>query len=197
VVIFSFFPVRAEEINAQAPEIILPASAPQRVYFSYQTNFAFHHDRGFYLSAALGPQWTHSIEKPSAQALRFGGKINMGGFVANGFSLFGSIWGDFLEAASLIAAGPGMAFLFDSTNIGIDLSLGLGRVMNITERQDMKDFSETILAANLALSKYWWLSNKTSLGLSLASGIHGFTISEGKLGSIGWSIGLGLAFLLG
>jgi hypothetical protein len=29
------------------------------------------------------------------------------------------------------------------------------------------------------------------------SGIHGFTLTEGKLGSIGWNVGLGLAFLFG
>jgi hypothetical protein len=70
--------------------------------------------------------------------------------------------------------------------------------MNITERQDMKDFSETVLAANLALSKYWWLSHKTSLGrLALSSGIHGFSLTEGKLGSIRWNVGLGLVLLLG
>jgi hypothetical protein len=197
VVTFSFFPICASEINAQAPEIILPASPPQKVYSRYQTNFAFHHDRGLYFSAALGPQWNHSIDKPKSQAIRFGGKINLGGFVASGFSLFGSVWGNFLEAASLIAVGPGMALLFDKTNIGIDFSLGLGSVMNLIERPDIKNFNETVLATNLALSKYWWLSSKTSLGISLMSGIHGFTLTEGKLGSIGWNVGLGLAFLLG
>jgi hypothetical protein len=89
VVTFSFFPIRASEINAQAPEIILPASPPQKIYSRYQTNFAFHHDRWLYLSASLGPQWNHSIDKPNAQAIRFGGKINLGGVVTNGFSIFG------------------------------------------------------------------------------------------------------------
>jgi len=192
-----FNPVLAEEINNSDNEIILPASPPQKVFARYQTHFNFHHDRGFYFSASLEPGWIHSLEKPNVKGIRFGGKVNAGGFVADGISLFGSVWGNFLEAASLIAAGPGIAFLFDSTNIGIDLSFGIGRVSNVIERDDIKNFAESVLAANLSISKYWWLSGKTSLGISLSSGIHGFTLAEGKLSSIGWNAGLGLAFLLG
>jgi hypothetical protein len=59
----------------------------------------------FTFQPALGPQWNHSIDKPSAKGVRFGGKVNTGFFVANGFALFGSVWGNFLEAASLIAGG--------------------------------------------------------------------------------------------
>ena len=129
--------------------------------------------------------------------MRFGGKVNAGFFVANGFALFGSVWENFLEAASLIAAGPGVSFLFDSTNIGIDFSLGVGRAFNPLQRNDIHDFAETVLAAHLAVGKYWWLSGKTSLGVSLSSGVHGLTLSEGKLSSFGWNVGLGLAFLFG
>lgn len=178
-------------------EIILPASPPQKVFSRYQTDFGFHHDRAFYFSAALGPQWNHSIEKPNAKGIRFGGKLNVGGFVADGVALFASTWGNFLEAASLIAGGPGVAFLFDSTNIGIDLSLGAGRVFNVIERPDINDFGEWVLAANLSVGKFWWLSSKTSLGVSLSSGIHGLTLSKGSLNSVGWNIGLNMAFLLG
>lgn len=61
----------------------------------------------------------------------------------------------------------------------------------------LDDFAEIVFAASLAIGKYWWLSGKTSLGLSLLSGIYGFTLTEGKMSSIGWSVGLGLAFLFG
>lgn len=193
----SFFPIRAEENSTQAIEIILPASPPQKIFSRYQTDFAFHHDRGFYFAASLGPQWNHSIEKPDAKAVRFGGKINAGWFVAHGVSLFGSAWGNFLESASLMAAGPGVGFLFDSSNISIDLSCGVGRVFNALEREKIKNFAETVLAANLSIGKYWWLSPSTSLGVSLSSGIHGFTLTEGELSSFGWNVGLGLALLLG
>lgn len=123
--------------------------------------------------------------------------MNAGWYVANGFALFGSVWGNFLEAASLVAGGPGIAFLFDSTNIGIDFSLGIGRVFNVIEREDIRNFSESVLAANVAIGKFWWLSSSTSLGASLMSGVHGLTLSEGRLNSVGWNIGLGLAFLFG
>jgi hypothetical protein len=192
-----FCPAIAGENPNLDHEIILPVSPPQKVFQRYQTNFSFHHDRGFYFSAALGPQWTQSLEKPVAKGIRFGGKINAGWFVADGFSLLGSVWGNFLEVASLIAGGPGISVLFDSTNIGVDFSFGIGRVFNAVKRDDIKDFSESVLAANLSIGKFWWLSDKTSMGVSLLSGVHGMTLSEGKLGSFGWNTGLALAFLFG
>lgn len=198
LVVFSAFgSAMAEESPVPQQEIILPASPPQKVFSRYQNDFDFHHDRGFLLSVTLGPQWNHSIDKPNAKGVRFGSKINAGWFVADGFALFGSCWGSFLESASLIAGGPGIGFFFDSTNIGIDLSLGIGRAFNVISRPDIKDFSETVLAGHLAFSKFWWLSGKTSLGLSLYGGAHGLTLSEGRLGTFGWSTGLGLAFLFG
>ncbi len=187
----------AEENLDPNSEVILPASPPQKVFSRYQSDFDFHHDRGFYFSTLLGPQWNYSIDKPNAKGVRFGGKVNTGFFVANGCALFGSVWGNFLEAASLIAGGPGVSFLFDSTNIGIDFSLGVGRAFNPIQRNDINDFAETVLAAHLAVGKYWWLSGKTSLGVSLSSGVHGLTLTEGKLSSFGWNVGLGLAFLFG
>ena len=139
----------------------------------------------------------HSIEKPNAKGIRFGGKVNAGWFVADGVSLFGSVWGNFLEASSLIAVGPGVAFLFDSTDIGLDLSFGIGRAFNVIERQDINNFAESVLAANESIAKFWWLSGKTSLGVSLSSGIHGLTLSKGSISTFGWNAGLSLAFLLG
>lgn len=197
VAFFIFGPVMAEESPDLSSEVILPASPPQKVFRRFQSDFDFHHDRGFYFSTTLGPQWNHSIDKPNAKGVRFGGKANVGFFVANGFALFGSVWGNFLEAASLIAAGPGISFLFDSTNIGIDFTLGIGRAFNPIQGDHIHDFAETVLATNLAVGKYWWLSGKTSLGVSLASGVYGLTLSEGKLSSFGWNVGLGLAFLFG
>jgi hypothetical protein len=176
---------------------ILPSSPPQKILSRYQTDFAFHHDRGFYLSAGIGPQWNHSLDKPNAKGIRFGGKINAGWYVADRFSLFASLWGNFLEAASLIAGGPGVAFLFDSTNISLDFSLGIGRAFNAIERNEIKNFAESVLATNLSIGKFWWLSEKTSMGITLSSGIHGLTLSEGKVSTFGWNAGLGLAFILG
>lgn len=110
---------------------------------------------------------------------------------------FLSLWGNFLEAASLIAVGPGLAVIFDSTNIVIDFSFGLGRVFNAIEKSEIKDFGESVLAANLSVGKFWWLSGKTSMGVTLSSGIHGLTVSQAKLSSFGFNAGLSLAFLLG
>ena len=197
VAIFVFQQAWSETNQNQDAEFILPVSPPQKVFRQYETDFGFNHDRGFYFSTVLGPQWNHSIEKPNAKGVRFGGKINAGWFVANGFSLFGSAWGNFLEEASLIAGGPGVALLFNSANIGIDFSVGVGRVFSVIEREDINTFAETVLAANLSFAKYWWLSSSTSLGASLMSGIHGLTLGQGKLNSIGWNIGLGIAFLFG
>lgn len=117
--------------------------------------------------------------------------------MADGVALFASAWGNFLEAACLVAGGPGVAFLFDSTNVSIDLSFGAGRAFNMIERSDINDFSEWLLAANLSMGKFWWLSSKTSFGVLLSSGIHGLTLSKGSLNSVGWNIGLNMAFLLG
>ena len=194
---FCFQPILAEEKDNMEEEIILPASPPQKIYTRYQTDFSYHHDKGFYLSAMLGPQWNHSLKNPYAQGVRFGGKLAMGWFVTDGLAIYGAVWGHFLEAASLIAAGPGIAFLFDGPNIGIDFSLGLGRAFNARSNEDIEDFSENVLAANLSLGKYWWLSGKNSLGLALVSGVHGLTISQGTINTFGWSVGLGLSFLFG
>lgn len=197
IAVFASWQALSEANQTTDNEIILPASPLQKVFTRYQRDFGFHHDRGFYFSAALGPQWNHSIEKPNAKGIRFGGKLNAGWFVANGVALFASGWGNFLEAASLVAAGPGVAFLFDSTNIGVDFSLGAGRIFNGLERSDIQDFSEWVLAGNLAVGKFWWLSGKTSLGVSLSSGIHGLTLSKGTLNSVGWNVGFNMAFLIG
>lgn len=186
----------AEDVHSKASEM-LPSSPPQKILPRYQSDFSFHHDRGIYFLTALGPQWNHSLDKPNAKGIRFGGKINAGWFVADGFPLFLSLWGNFLESASLIAVGPGLAVLFDSTNISIDFSFGLGRVFNVIEKAEIKDFAESVLSANLSIGKYWWLSGKTSMGINLSSGVHGLTISQGKLSSFGFNAGLGIAFLLG
>ena len=191
------YPALAEENVAHNEEIILPVSPPQKVFQRYQTNFDFHHDRGLYLSAALGPQWNHSIDKPNVKSIRFGGKFNLGWFVADGCSLFGSVWGNFLEAASLVAGGPGVAFLFDSANMSLDFSLGIGKVFNALKRDDINDFSESVLAAHVSVGKFWWVSGKSSLGVLLSSGIHGMSLATGSINSVGWNAGLGLAFLFG
>jgi hypothetical protein len=192
-----FLPIMASETPVYEPEVILPASPPQKVFRRFQTDFDYHHDRGFFLSAVAGPQWNHSVANPSAKGVRFGGKINLGGFVTDGLSIFGSGWGSFLESASLVAIGPGMAYLFDSTNIGLDLAVGIGRAFNPIKRDNIHDFSETVMAGTVGISKLWWLSGNTSMGISLYSGAHGLTLSEGKLSSFGWNAGLGLAFLVG
>lgn len=192
-----FQPTIAEPTTNTDDEIILPASPPQKVLSRYQTNFSYHHDRGPYLAATLGPQWNHSIKNPDAKAFRFGGKFGLGWYVADGVALFGAAWGNFLEQASLIAGGPGVAFLFDGPNMSLDLSLGVGRAFSLLKKEGNDDFAETVLAGNAALGKFWWLSGSTNLGVSILSGIHGFTLTQGKLSSFGWNIGLGLAFLFG
>ncbi len=197
IAFFIFRPAIAEDNPGPSNEVILPASPPQKIFRRFQTDFDYHHDRGFYFSTTLGPQWNHSIDLPNAKGVRFGGKVNVGFFAADGFALFASAWGNFLEAASLIAVGPGASFLFSSTNMTIDLSLGLGRAFNPIQRDNIKDFAETLLATHLAVGKYWWLSSKTSLGISLSAGFHGFSLAEGRLNSFGWNSGLGLAFLFG
>jgi hypothetical protein len=187
----------AEESNKPAEEFILPETPPQKVYGRYQTNFGYQHDRGFYLSATLGPQWNHSIQNPAAKAFRFGGKFSLGWYVADGIALHGAAWGNFLEQATLVAAGPGIAFLFDGPNMGLDFSFGIGRASNVIKKEGFDEFAETVLAANLSLAKFWWLSASTSLGVSLMSGLHGLTVTTGKFSSIGWNVGLSLAFLFG
>lgn len=194
---FSAFSVLSTENTEEYDEIILPASPPQKVFRSYQTNFDYHHDKGFYLSAALYPQWNHSVNKPSAKAIRFGGKLNIGGFVSDGVALYGSAWGNFLEAASLVAIGPGISFLFSKSNINIDLATGVGRAFSPIKGPEYYDFSETVLAAQVSLGKYWWVSHNVSLGAVLSAGAHGLTLSQGKISTFGWNAGLGLGFIFG
>lgn len=137
------------------------------------------------------------LETQKSQAIRFGGMFGLGWYVADGVALFGAAWGNFLEEASLVAGGPGVALLFNGPNIGVDFSLGIGRVFNVSEDEGYEDFSETVLAANISIAKYWWISGKTSLGLSLSAGAHGFTLSKASFGTFGWNAGLSLAYLFG
>lgn len=48
--------VLADQGQSEDSEIILPVSPPQKVFSRYQRDFGFHNDRGFYFSAAIGPQ---------------------------------------------------------------------------------------------------------------------------------------------
>lgn len=197
IAISHFQTVLAEQNTISDDEIILPASPPQKIVSRYETNFSNHHDRGFYLSATLGPQWVHSIKAPEAKEIRFGGKFGLGGYVADGVALFGAAWGSFLEQASLVAGGPGVAFLFDGPNMSLDFSVGVGRAFTALKKDGFDDFAETVLAANAGLGKFWWISANNSLGISLNAGLHGFTITEGRWNSVGWNVGFGLAYLFG
>ena len=197
LVLAGFKPILAQENNELKEEIILPSSTPQKILSRYQTDFSFHHDKGVYFTASIGPQWNHSLKNPQAKGIRFGGKVGLGWYVVDGLALYAAAWGNFLEQASLVAGGPGIAILFDGPNMGIDLSLGIGRALSVFKDKGYKDFAETVLAGNLSIAKYWWVSDKNSLGLSLNSGVHGFSLSAGKLGTFGWSAGLSLAFLFG
>ena len=73
-----------------------------------------------------------------------------------------------------------MAFLFDGPNMGLDFSVGVGRVFNAMEKDGYKDFAETVLATNISFGKYWWLSGSTNLGLTIFTGLHGFTLTTGE-----------------
>ena len=106
-------------------------------------------------------------------------------------------WGSFLEEASLVAAGPGIALVFDGPNLGLDFSFGIGRAFNALSNNGYREFSETVLAVNIGLAKYWWLSPSNSLGIALNSGIHGFTLSKRGIGTFGRSVGLSLSYLFG
>jgi hypothetical protein len=192
-----FRPILAEQDSEIEQEIMLPASQPQKILRSFQTDFAFHHDKGIYLCASLGPQWNQSLQYPKAKGMRFGGKFALGWFVADNLAIIMAGWGHFLEAASLLAGGPGVSYLFDGPNIGIDLSLGVGQAFAALNGDKLTQFRETVLAAHLSLAKYWWLSEKSSLGVSLDSGLHGLTLSRGNINTFGWSLGAGLAFLFG
>lgn len=192
-----FRPIIAEEIQNLEENFSIPSSPPQKVLSRYQTNFDFHHDRGFYLSASIGPQWIHSIAKPNSSGIRFGGKISIGWYVSDGLALIGSSWGHFLEDASLLAIGPGVAYLFNGPNIGLEFSLGIAKAFNAVSGPNINDFSETILATSFSAGKYWWLSGNTSLGVALSSGFHGLTLSKGAISSYGYNLGLNLSFLFG
>jgi hypothetical protein len=195
--LINFKSILAQDSNDPTEEIILPFSAPQKIYSRYQTAFNFHHDRGPYLNLTAGPQWNHSLKKPEAKGIRFGGKLALGWYTADQIALYVATWGSFLEGSTLIAGGPGIAFLFDTPNLALDFTVGIGRAFTPFKDERYTQFAETVLAANFSLSKYWWLSNKTNLGLSLSSGIHGLSVSTGKINTIGWSAGLSLAFLFG
>lgn len=187
----------AKEPADSKDDIILPYSFPQKVIERYQQNFHYRHDRGIYAAFNLGPQWNHSLKNPNAKGFRFGGKANIGYFIADGLALFVSTWGDFLEEASLLAAGPGIAFFIDSTNMSFDLAVGVGRSFNPIHDDTIKDFNETLLATTLSLGKYWWLSKNSCIGMTVSSGFHGFSIAQSNFNSVGWSAGLGLTFLYG
>ena len=165
----------------------------QRVDRQYIRNFPFQHDKGFYLSLSLGPQWNQSIQNPSASAVRFGGQLGIGWVPIRNLALQGNFWGNFLEQASWWAVGPGLTCFFGESNVGLGIQAGVGQVLGKTA--DSKRFRETVLATELNLGKYWWISKNGSLGLVWVLGMYGFTLSQGTLNSAGWNTGLRLGYI--
>lgn len=181
--------------NAFTTENTIPDSwqsvEPQTIDSSYHRDFAYRHNKGFYLAASFGPQWNQSLQNPAAGAFRFGGKFSIGWIATENLAIHANVWGNFLEQSSLVAAGPGVTYFFGDSNIGLGAAIGVGQVFS-TSATNMEKFRETVLAGELSLGKYWWLSEKVSLGTSLVTGMHGFTLSNASLSSVGWHAGLRL-----
>lgn len=165
----------------------------QRVDRQYVRNFPFQHDKGFYLSLSLGPQWNQAIQNPSASGLRFGGQLGVGFVPVKNLAVHGNFWGNFLEQASVLAMGPGLTYFLGNSNVGLGAKLGIGFVFG--EAPNNKTFRETVLATELSAGKYWWLSKNNSLGLSFVVGLYGLTLSQGSFNSVGWNTGLRLGYV--
>lgn len=165
----------------------------QRVDRQYVRNFPFQHDKGFYLSMSLGPQWNQAIQNPSASGLRFGGQLGIGFVPVRNLAVYANFWGNFLEQASLLAAGPGVTYFLGDSNVGLGAALGIGSVFG--DAPNNKTFRETVLATELSAGKYWWLSKNNSLGLTFVIGLYGLTLSQGSFNSVGWNTGLRLAYV--
>ena len=190
----TFIPAIAFSETEPAVDISHLDFAPkQPVSSSYKRNFEFHHDKGFYLSASIGPQWNQSLKNPEASALRFGGGLNIGGMVIENLALHGSFWSSFLEESTLIAVGPGLTYFFGNTNAAISWKIGIGQVFNVADK--IEDFKETLLATEIGFGKYWWLSGSTSLGGTIFSGLHGYSFSQNEISSFGWSGGIRLELI--
>lgn len=159
----------------------------------YVRNFAFQHDKGFYLSMSLGPQWNQAIQNPSASGLRFGGQFGIGFVPIRNLVVHANFWGNFLEQASLLAIGPGVTCFLGDSNVALGAALGIGSVFG--EAPNNKTFRETVLTTELSAGKYWWLSRSNSLGISFVIGLYGLTLSQGSFNSVGWNTGLRLAYV--
>lgn len=165
----------------------------QRVDRQYVRNFPFQHDKGFYLSISIGPQWNQALRNPSASALRFGGELGLGFIPARNLGALVNFWGHFLEQASVLAIGPGLIYFLGDSHVGLGAKLGIGFVFG--ETPNNKNFRETILATELSAGKYWWISKNSSLGFSFVVGLYGLTLSQVHFNSVGWNTGLRLGYV--
>ena len=165
----------------------------QKISSSYNKDFGFKHDKGFFLAASIGPQWNQSIQNPDAGAFRFGGRVALGWVAVENLAIHGGLWGAYLKEASMFAVGPGVTYFFGESNVGLGAQVGIGQVSG--EPTPGNNFRETVLAGELNIGKYWWLSKKNSLGLVLATGLYGFTLTQGATNSVGWNTGLRLEYV--
>lgn len=190
--------VSSLSLSAIANEKVAPDSwqavDPQQVDNQYNRKFAFKHDKGFYLAMGIGPQWNQSLQNPVAGAFRFGGKFSIGFVPLYNFAVHANVWGSFLEESSLLAAGPGVTYFFGDSNVGLSAAFGVGQVFS-TSMSTQEKFRETVLAGEVGLGKYWWVSENVSLGGTLVTGLHGLTLSNANVSSLGWDIGLRLELI--
>lgn len=166
------------------------ASLPsQPIDSRFNQNFDYKHDKGFYFSLGIGPQWNQSLKNPAAGAFRFGGKASIGFLPVENLALHANVWGNFLEEASLVAVGPGVTYFFGDSDIALGAAVGIGWVFSTPLTSDQK-FRETVLATELSLGKYWWVDTDLSFGVSAVTGVSGITLSNASLSNVSWHTGL-------
>ncbi len=146
------------------------------------------------MKSSPGPQWNQALRNPNHGAFRFGGKFLLGFLPTHSLAIQGGVWGNFLEEATMVAGGPGITAFFGDTNISLTANLGVGTVFNLP-KEGIENFRETILAGEVSLAKLWWVSPRTSLGLSASVGGYGFTLSQRTFSSIGWYGGLRMDYV--
>lgn len=174
-------------------EGILDSAPKNPVYSRWQKDFPFKHDKGLFFGVSIGPEWVQSFQKPKAQGMRFGGDLSLGWLPAENLALHVTVWGAFLESASFVAVGPGITG-FIGDNFFIGAAFGAAQVFSTSISGDLP-FNELVLAGQIKAGKLWWLSENTSLGISLAAGLYGFSILSGKISTVGWQIGPRLEFV--
>ncbi len=167
------------------------------------------HDGGFFMRISAGPGYASSSENLSPEVTLSGvsGDFNMafGAVITENLAVHATIFGWNVvspdvesggvsaelsdTSLSLAAFGAGVTYYLGDSNFYVTGSAGAGKLSLDIDILGTVD-SDVGFAADFAVGKEWWVSDKWGLGVALGGGFHSIPDSNSDLSLTGGSFGL-------